>query len=113
MLVSLTILLTRIVLPLAFATDDTEINSTEVQNPRCKLDDVFMLIICVFGSVLACAKSAHVFQTHFADFVSNNSSSDSKAFLHFIAFSGSPTAVFVDCSCTMVLHCGHTFLNRP
>ena len=29
-------------------------NSTEVQNPRCKLD--------VFGSVLACAKSDHVFQ---------------------------------------------------
>ena len=29
-------------------------NSTEVQNPRCKLD--------VFGSVLACVKSDHVFQ---------------------------------------------------
>ena len=29
-------------------------NSTEVQNPRRKLD--------VFGSVLACANSAHVFQ---------------------------------------------------
>ena len=31
-----------------------KMNSTEVQNPRRKLD--------VFGSVLACAKSAHVFQ---------------------------------------------------
>ena len=29
------------------------VNSTEVQNPRSKLD--------VFGSVLACAKSDHVF----------------------------------------------------
>ena len=46
----------------------------------------------MFDSVLACAKSAHVFQklTRFADFVSNNSSSDS---LCFIAFSSSPTAV--------------------
>ena len=65
---------------------------------------VFQKLSClpyVFAiSVLACAKSAHVFQklSHFADFVSphyNNSSSDSKAFLHFIAFSGSPTVVWV------------------
>ena len=43
-------------------------NSTEVQNPRRKLD--------VFGSVLACAKSAHCFRsslTRFADFVSLSS----------------------------------------
>ena len=107
----------------------SEMNSTEVQNPRCKLD--------VFGSVLACAKSAHAFQelssvltlrTLSLSFVTNNSSSDSKAFLCCIAFSGSPTAVhraflFFDAkawpqsqtdlfTCTTVLHCGHTFLRR-
>ena len=67
-------------------------NSTEVQNPRRKLD--------VFGPVLVCAKPAHVFQklsyTRFADFVSfvtNSSSSDSKVFLRFITFSDSPTVV--------------------
>ena len=110
-------------------------NSTEVQTPRRKLDDKCLCLPYVFRSVLACAiKSAHVFQeslTHFADFVSfltNNSSSDSKAFLRFIAFSGSPAAVhraflFLDAkawpqsqtdlfTCTIVLHCGHTFLRR-
>jgi len=35
-------------------------NSTEVQNPRRKLDDKFLSY--VFGSVFACAKSAHMFQ---------------------------------------------------
>ena len=61
MLVSLTILLTRIVLPLAFATDDTEINSTEVQNPQCKLDDkclclsyVFLVLFLPVRSLLMC-----------------------------------------------------------
>ena len=51
----------------------------------------------VFGSVLACAKSAHVFQKlsySLCRLVSNNSSSDIKAFLRFIVFSGSPTAVY-------------------
>ena len=69
-----------------------EMNSTEVQNPRRKLD--------VFGSVLACAKSDHVsealllaLRTSSLSFVTNNSSSDSKAFLRFIAFSGSQTPV--------------------
>ena len=41
-------------------------------------------------SLLTCFRSS---LTHFVDFVSNNSSSDTKAFLHFIAFSGSPAAV--------------------
>ena len=69
-------------------------NSTEVQNPRRKLDDKCLRLSNVFGSVLACAKSAHMFQKlRFVNFVSNSSSSDSKAFLHFIAFSGSPKAV--------------------
>ena len=56
------------------------------------------MLIYVFGFVLPFAKSAHVFQklslTRFADFVSTNCSSDSKAFLRFVAFSGSPTAVY-------------------
>ena len=69
-------------------------NSTEVQNPRRKLDDKCLHLSYVFGSVLACAKSAHVLQKlRFADFVSNNSSSDTKAFLRFVVFSGSPKAV--------------------
>ena len=61
-------------------------NSTEVQNPWCKLDDKCLGLPYVFGSVLACANSAHVFQK--LSFLTNNSSSDSKAFLSFIAFSG-------------------------
>ena len=50
------------------------INSTEVQNPWCKLDDKCLCLSYVFDSVLVCAKSAHVLQklsTRFADFVSN------------------------------------------
>ena len=66
-------------------------NSTEVQNPRRKLDDNCLCLSYVFDS----AKSAHVFQKlRFPDFESNNSSSDTKPFLHFIAVSGSPTAVY-------------------
>ena len=89
----------------------------------------------VFDSVLACAKPAHArvseallpaLRTLSLSFPTN-SSSDSKAFQHFIASSGSPTAVhsaflFFDAkawpqsqtdlfTCTMVLHCGHTFLR--
>ena len=50
------------------------------------------------GSVLACAKSTHALQKLSyslcgLSLVTNNSSSDSKAFLRFIAFLGSPTAV--------------------
>ena len=36
-------------------------NSTEVQNPRHRLDDKCSCLSNVFGSVLACAKSAHMF----------------------------------------------------
>ena len=79
-------------------------------------------------SLITCFRSS---LTCFADFVSlfrhYNSSSDSKAFLRFIAFSGSPTAVATLCfpflfdakawpqslfMCTTVLHCGHTFLRH-
>ena len=108
-------------------------NSTEVQNPQCKLDDVFILAY-VFGSVLACAM--HEVCSRVSEdlllifrilslFLTNNSSSDSKAFLRFIVFSVSPTAVcraflFFDAkvwpqsqtaTCTTILHCGHTFLR--
>ena len=38
------------------------LNSTEVQNPRRKLNDKCLCLSYVFSSVLACAKSAHVFQ---------------------------------------------------
>ena len=79
-------------------------NSTEVQNPRRKLYHKCLRLPYVFGSVLACAKSAHVFQKLSYSlcglclslkFLTNKSSSDSrpKAFLRFTAFSGSPTAV--------------------
>ena len=112
-------------------------NSTEVQNPQCKLyaylnwfrwltilsvalivdlctlcccclykvcwnvSEALMLAICDrFCSCLCKACSCACFRsslTCFADFFSlsffTNSSSDSKAFQHFIAFSGSPTAV--------------------
>ena len=36
-------------------------NSTEVQKPRHKLDDKRSCLLNVFGSVLACAKSVHMF----------------------------------------------------
>ena len=39
-----------------------EMNTTEEQNPRHKLDDKCLWLSYVFSSVLACAKSAHVFQ---------------------------------------------------
>ena len=71
-------------------------NSTEVQNPRHKLDDKCSCLSYVFSSILACAKSAHVFQKpsySLCGLLSNNSSSDTKAFLRFIAFSVSQTAV--------------------
>ena len=37
-------------------------SSTEVQNPQYKLDNKCLCLSCVFGSVLACAKSAHMSQ---------------------------------------------------
>ena len=120
-------------------TVSSKMNSTEVQNPRRKLH-CSLCLPYVFDSVLACAiKSAHVFQelsyslsgallltlrTLSLSFLTKNSSSDSKAFLSFIASSGSPTAVhrtflFFDAkaqtdlfTCTTVLHCGHTFLRH-
>jgi len=71
-------------------------NNTEVQNPRHKLMiSVYAYHMCLVlflpvQSLLTCFRS---FLTCFADFVSNNFSLDTKAFLRFIAFSGSPTAV--------------------
>ena len=66
-----------------------KMNSTEVQNPRRKLD--------VFGSVLACAKSAHMFQKLSYSLWRLCLSLLSLITLpqteRFIVFSGSPTAV--------------------
>ena len=107
--------------------------------PVYSLFKMFQKISClpyVFDSVLACAKPAHArvseallpaLRTLSLSFLTN-SSSDSKAFQHFIAFSGSPNSStpcfpFFDAkswpqsqtelyTCTTVLHCGHTFLRR-
>ena len=81
-----------------------------MQNPWRKLNDKILClshVSYVFDSVLACAKSAHVFQklTRFADFVSNNSSSDS-LFHCVLKLSNSST---LSIACSTVLHCGHTF----
>ena len=74
-------------------------NSTEVQNPRRKLLDKCLCLSYVFSFVLACMckvcsrVSEALLLTLQTLSLTNNSSSDSKAFLHFIVFSGSPTAV--------------------
>ena len=95
-------------------------NSTGVQNPRRKLDGKCLCLSYVFSSVLACAKSAHVFQK-LSDslcglclsFLTNNSSSDTKTFLRFIVFSGFPTAI------SYIVHCMHhgitqwAYLSEP
>ena len=74
-------------------------NSNERQNPWRKLYDKCLCLSYVFGSVLACMCKVC---SHFSETLllalltlslTNNSSPDSKAFLRFIAFSGSPTAV--------------------
>ena len=83
----------------------------------------------VFGSVLACAKSDHVFQKLSLETLSLSFITITlPQTVCFIVFSGSPTAVhhaflFFNTkacpqsktdvfTCTMVLHCGHTFLRR-
>ena len=71
---------------------DSLMNSTEVQNPQCKLDDKCLCLSNVFGSVLACAKFAHVSEA-FLLTLQTLTLPQTKAFLCFIAFSGSPTAV--------------------
>ena len=70
--------------------------SSTVVIKRCGLAGVYVYHMCLVlflpvQSLLTCFRS---FLTRFADFVSNNSSSDTKAFLRFITFSGSPTAVY-------------------
>ena len=77
-------------------------NSNEVQNPRRKLS-YSLCRVCLF--------------------LINNSSSDSKALLRFVAFSVHHAFLFFDAkpwpqsqsdlfTCTTALHCGHTFLRR-
>ena len=81
------------------ATHTPEFNSHahhKVQNPWHKLDDKCLCLSYVFSSILACAKSSYVFQKlsySLCGLLSNNSSSGTKTFLRFIAFSGSQTAV--------------------
>ena len=91
------------------------LNSTKVQNPRRKLDDKLPY---VFGSVLTCAMSArYVFQKPSYSLCElclslfphlYNSSSDSKVFQRFIAFSGSPTAVHRVLSFSSMRRHGHS-----
>ena len=106
-----------------------KMNSTEVQNPRRKLD-VFGSKFLPVQSLLTVSEALLLpLRTLSLSFVTNNSSSDTKAFLRFIAFSGSQIAVHRDFlffsdakawpqsqtdlfTCTTVLHCGHTFLRR-
>ena len=86
---------------------------------------------CVWFCSCLCKVCSNVLEAHllalWTFFLTNNSSSKSKAFLHFIAFSGFPTAahqifLFFDAkawpqsqtdlfTCTMVLHCRHTFFK--
>ena len=51
-------------------------NSAEVQNLQRKLDDKYLCLFCLC-KVCSCVSEA----TRFADFVSNSSSSDTKAFI--------------------------------
>ena len=97
-------------------------NSTEVQNPQRKLD---MFCSCLCKTCYVFQKLSLALRTLSLSFVTNNSSLDSKAFLCFIAFSGSPTVVhhaflFFNAKAwqqsqtdlftyTTVSHCGHTF----
>ena len=106
----------------------TRIDHCLVNNRSCHACQMCLVLFLLVQSLLTCFRSP---LTRFADFVSlfpHYPSSDSKAFLRFIAFSGSPTAVhccfpFFDAkswpqsqidlfTCTTVLHCAHTFL-RP
>ena len=86
-------------------------NSTEVQNSRRELDNKCLCSSYVFGSVqslLTCFRSS---LTHFVDFVSNNSFSDSKL-KAFHCVLRLPKSSKPSIACTTVLHCGHTFLNH-
>ena len=108
----------------------TRIDHCLVNNRSCHACQMCLVLFLPVQSLLTCFRSS---LTRFADlslsFPTNNPSSDSKAFLRFIAFSGSPTAVhcaflkFFDAkawpqsqtdlfTCTTVLHCAHTFLRR-
>ena len=92
--------------------------------------EAVMLARCVWFCSYLCKVCSRVsealllvLRTLSLSFPTNNPSSDSKAFLHFIAFSGSPTVVhcaFLSWpqsqtdlfTCTTVLHCADTFLRR-
>ena len=107
--------------------EEDESNSDDLQISNGS-DGDFRSLNVLSVSLLTCFRSSF---TPFSDFVSlsfltNNSSSDSKTFLRFYSFSGSPAAVhraflFFDAkawpqsltslfTCTTVLHCEHTLL---
>ena len=83
--------------PITARTKHGTMNSSEVKNPRCKLDDKCLCLSCVWFCSCLCKVCSHVSEAFLLTLrtlsLTNNSSSDSKAFLRFIAFSGSPTAV--------------------
>ena len=109
-----------------------------MQNPRRKLDDKCLYLPCVrFCSCLCnqvCSRVSGALlltsRTLSLSFLTNNSSSDSKAFFTFhcvlrLPNSSTPCFPFFDAkawpqsqtdlftvTCTTVLHCGHTFLRR-
>ena len=86
-------------------------NSTEVQNPRHGLDDKHSCLSNVFGSVLACAKSAHVFCYSLSGLCLTLPQTV-RGFSTFHCVLRLPNSSTSSIACTTVLHCGHTFLNR-
>ena len=87
----------------------TRIDHCLVNNRSCHACQMCLVLFSPVQSLLTCFRSS---LTRFADFVSlsfptNNPSSDSKAFLRFIAFLGSPTAVHCAFLSSMRRH-GHS-----
>ena len=87
----------------------TRIDHCLVNNRSCHACQMCLVLFLPVQSLLMCFRSS---LTRFADrlslsFPTNNPSSDSKAFLRFIAFSGSPTAVHCAFLSSMRRH-GHS-----
>ena len=88
-------------------------NSTEVQNPRRKLDDKYLCLSCVWFCSCLCKVCSRVsealFNTHFADLSVITLPQTLSTFHCILRLPNSST---LSNACTTVLHCGHTFLNR-
>ena len=86
----------------------TRIDHCLVNNRSCHACQMCLVLFLPVQSLLTCFRSS---LTRFADlslsFPTNNPSSDNKAFLRFIAFSGSPTAVHCAFLSSMRRH-GHS-----